>query len=191
MYQAAASHAGKVDAQPDFQVRRGSDFQDATLETTGRKSKFAIVCVPLIFVFIIQQAYGFKSIQNIVRKLKRGKNIYDYVEIMACPQGKYLDYELTMTSNQGCNNGGGQILPGRTYTNSQEEILADTQTAYDTIRWTDVLVVITSNCQKGLSMHSQTKMSMYCLQICALRPTCRGPFFIRTIIMWNRLLYPI
>jgi iron only hydrogenase large subunit-like protein len=41
------------------------------------------------------QAYGFRNIQNIIRKIKQGKCEYDYVELMACPSG--------------CVNGGGQI----------------------------------------------------------------------------------
>ena len=41
------------------------------------------------------QAYGFRNIQNVMRKIKQGKCDYDYVEIMACPSG--------------CINGGGQI----------------------------------------------------------------------------------
>ncbi|KAI8983512.1 iron hydrogenase [Pilobolus umbonatus] len=40
-------------------------------------------------------AYGFRNIQNIVRKIKSGKCTYHYVEIMACPGG--------------CGNGGGQL----------------------------------------------------------------------------------
>jgi len=36
-------------------------------------------------------AYGFRNIQNIVRKLSQGrhdtKRVYDFVEIMACPSG--------------------------------------------------------------------------------------------------------
>ncbi|KAG1148411.1 hypothetical protein G6F37_000417 [Rhizopus arrhizus] len=42
-------------------------------------------------------AYGFRNIQNLVRKIKQGKCIYHYVEVMACPGG--------------CANGGGQIIP--------------------------------------------------------------------------------
>jgi len=41
------------------------------------------------------QAYGFRNIQNIMRKIKQGKCDYDFVELMACPSG--------------CINGGGQI----------------------------------------------------------------------------------
>ena len=41
------------------------------------------------------QAYGFRNIQTLVQKLKRGVCEYDYVEVMACPSG--------------CLNGGGQV----------------------------------------------------------------------------------
>ena len=41
------------------------------------------------------QAYGFRNIQNVMRKIKQGKCDYDYVELMACPSG--------------CTNGGGQV----------------------------------------------------------------------------------
>lgn len=40
-------------------------------------------------------AYGFRNIQNIVRKVKTGKSNYHFVEVMACPGG--------------CINGGGQL----------------------------------------------------------------------------------
>ena len=39
--------------------------------------------------------YGFRNIQSLMLKMKRGKAVYDFVEIMACPSG--------------CVNGGGQI----------------------------------------------------------------------------------
>jgi len=34
-------------------------------------------------------AYGFRNIQNIVPKVKRGKLPYDFVEVMACPSGRH------------------------------------------------------------------------------------------------------
>ena len=34
-------------------------------------------------------ANGFRNIQNIIQKIKRGKMTYDFVEIMACPSGKF------------------------------------------------------------------------------------------------------
>lgn len=40
-------------------------------------------------------AYGFRSLQSVLRKIRRGDISYDYIELMACPGG--------------CNNGGGQI----------------------------------------------------------------------------------
>lgn len=43
----------------------------------------------------VAKCYGFRNIQNLVRKLKQTNCDYDYVEIMACPSG--------------CINGGGQI----------------------------------------------------------------------------------
>uniref|UniRef100_A0A915B889 Iron hydrogenase large subunit C-terminal domain-containing protein n=2 Tax=Parascaris univalens TaxID=6257 RepID=A0A915B889_PARUN len=43
----------------------------------------------------VAKCYGFRNIQNLVQKMKRGKAEYDYVEVMACPAG--------------CANGGGQI----------------------------------------------------------------------------------
>lgn len=42
-------------------------------------------------------AYGFRNIQSILAKARRGKCRYNFVEVMACPSG--------------CVNGGGQIKP--------------------------------------------------------------------------------
>ena len=54
----------------------------ASASCKGRKLKFA-------------RAYGFRNIQSIMMKLRRGTCDLDFVEIMACPSG--------------CNNGGGQM----------------------------------------------------------------------------------
>lgn len=62
---------------------RNKDFQEVTLEQEGQ--------VLLRFA----TAYGFRNIQNLVQKLKRGRCPYHYVEVMACPAG--------------CLNGGGQL----------------------------------------------------------------------------------
>lgn len=54
---------------------RNQDFQEVIIEKDGLPAlRFAI-------------AYGFRNIQNVVQKIKRGKLPYDYVEIMACPSG--------------------------------------------------------------------------------------------------------
>lgn len=57
-------------------VFRNHDFREVSLEKDGKVLlKFAI-------------ANGFRNIQNLVQKLKRGKSQYHYVEVMACPAGK-------------------------------------------------------------------------------------------------------
>ncbi|KAG9297533.1 hypothetical protein G9A89_001473 [Geosiphon pyriformis] len=62
---------------------RNKDFKEVTLEIEGKSVlKFA-------------SAYGFRNIQNLVRKIKNGNSPYHYVEVMACPSG--------------CINGGGQL----------------------------------------------------------------------------------
>uniref|UniRef100_A0A8C0Q595 Cytosolic iron-sulfur assembly component 3 n=2 Tax=Canis lupus familiaris TaxID=9615 RepID=A0A8C0Q595_CANLF len=66
-----------------YRPLRNKDFQEVTLEKEGR--------VLLHFA----AAYGFRNIQNLVQKLKRGRCPYHYVEVMACPAG--------------CLNGGGQL----------------------------------------------------------------------------------
>eukprot|EP00252_Welwitschia_mirabilis_P004068 TRINITY_DN1424_c0_g1_i1.p1 TRINITY_DN1424_c0_g1~~TRINITY_DN1424_c0_g1_i1.p1 ORF type:complete len:474 (-),score=76.94 TRINITY_DN1424_c0_g1_i1:450-1871(-) len=69
----------------DFKILRNTDFREISLEVNGSPVlKFAL-------------CYGFRNLQNIVRKIKAGKCEYHYVEVMACPAG--------------CLNGGGQIKP--------------------------------------------------------------------------------
>eukprot|EP00056_Hartaetosiga_gracilis_P003839 m.67888 g.67888 ORF g.67888 m.67888 type:complete len:481 (-) comp11600_c0_seq1:872-2314(-) len=63
--------------------RRGVDFQEYILNIDGEVKLSAA------------KVYGFKGIQTIVKRIKKNKCSYDYIEIMACPKG--------------CNNGGGQI----------------------------------------------------------------------------------
>eukprot|EP00475_Leptophrys_vorax_P026207 TRINITY_DN3683_c0_g2_i1.p1 TRINITY_DN3683_c0_g2~~TRINITY_DN3683_c0_g2_i1.p1 ORF type:complete len:523 (-),score=143.77 TRINITY_DN3683_c0_g2_i1:55-1599(-) len=67
--------------------KKNPDLQEVELVIDGEvKLRFA-------------KAYGFRNIQNLVRKLKNpkmfGTKKYDYVEVMACPSG--------------CLNGGGQL----------------------------------------------------------------------------------
>ncbi|CAG8720999.1 6445_t:CDS:2, partial [Racocetra fulgida] len=67
---------------------RNKDFKEISLEVDGKPLlKFA-------------SAYGFRNIQNIVRKIKSGNSPYHYIEVMACPSG--------------CINGGGQLKPNET-----------------------------------------------------------------------------
>eukprot|EP00045_Choanoeca_perplexa_P014354 m.168411 g.168411 ORF g.168411 m.168411 type:complete len:473 (-) comp16651_c0_seq2:1837-3255(-) len=89
-----------------LKMKRDIDFQEADL-TNDQIGKLSFAL-----------ANGFKSIQNIVRRIKRRKCPYDYVEIMACPRG--------------CNNGGGQLKAETTAASSDEQ-LAKTQAAYDQV----------------------------------------------------------
>lgn len=59
-----------------FHSFRNPDFREVSLDVEGKTVlKFAI-------------ANGFRNIQNLVQKLKRGKVQYHFVEVMACPSGK-------------------------------------------------------------------------------------------------------
>uniref|UniRef100_A0A671M2G0 Nuclear prelamin A recognition factor-like n=1 Tax=Sinocyclocheilus anshuiensis TaxID=1608454 RepID=A0A671M2G0_9TELE len=85
-----------------FFFKRNKDFQEVTLEKDGQ--------VLLQFAAV----YGFRNIQNLVQKLKRGKSPYHFVEVMACPSG--------------CLNGGGQLKPSSDQTN--KELLQQVEELY-------------------------------------------------------------
>ncbi|NXA77794.1 NARFL factor, partial [Thryothorus ludovicianus] len=94
-------HVGSIHYKP----LKNKDFQEVTLERDGE--------VLLHFAL----AYGFRNIQNLVQKLKRGKCPYHYVEVMACPSGSL--------------NGGGQIkLEGE----SSKEELQQVERLYGSLR---------------------------------------------------------
>ncbi|KAG2455217.1 NARFL factor, partial [Polypterus senegalus] len=63
-------------------------------------------------------AYGFRNIQNLVQKLKRGKSPYHFVEVMACPSG--------------CLNGGGQIRANAGETS--KELLQRVEELYNSVQ---------------------------------------------------------
>ncbi|XP_061339825.1 protein NAR1 isoform X2 [Gastrolobium bilobum] len=84
-YAAKTLFGRQIDDPLNFKNIKNSDFQEVTLEVEGKTVlKFAL-------------CYGFRNLQNVVRKLKTGKCDYHFLEIMACPSG--------------CLNGGGQIKP--------------------------------------------------------------------------------
>ncbi|KAL1778682.1 nuclear prelamin A recognition factor [Sigmodon hispidus] len=58
-----------------YRALRNKDFHEVTLEKNGE--------VLLRFA----AAYGFRNIQNIILKLKKGKFPYHFVEVLACPRG--------------------------------------------------------------------------------------------------------
>ena len=67
----------ELDAKLELRNLRNPDFQEGVLEKDGK----------IVLRFAI--ANGFRNIQNLVQKLKRGKCSYHYVEVMACPSGKF------------------------------------------------------------------------------------------------------
>ncbi|GMH37843.1 hypothetical protein BSKO_05727 [Bryopsis sp. KO-2023] len=81
---------------------RNADFKEIALEVDGSEGlRFAL-------------AYGFRNIQTLVRKVKRGISQYHYVEVMACPSG--------------CLNGGGQGKPRKQQ--SALDLLKSVEEAY-------------------------------------------------------------
>uniref|UniRef100_A0A8C4SF00 Nuclear prelamin A recognition factor-like protein n=1 Tax=Erpetoichthys calabaricus TaxID=27687 RepID=A0A8C4SF00_ERPCA len=89
-----------------YKVLKNKDFQEVTLEKEGETLlRFAI-------------AYGFRNIQNLVQKLKRGKSPYHFVEVMACPSG--------------CLNGGGQIRANTGETS--KELLQRVEELYNSVQ---------------------------------------------------------
>ncbi|XP_019439994.1 PREDICTED: protein NAR1 [Lupinus angustifolius] len=84
-YAAKTLFGRQIDGPLNFRNIRNSDFQEVTLEVEEKTVLRFALC------------YGFRNLQNVVRKLKTGKCDYHFLEIMACPSG--------------CLNGGGQIKP--------------------------------------------------------------------------------
>lgn len=100
-------HAAKVlfnqeVAKLEYKNLRNPDFREVILEKDGA----------VVLRFAI--ANGFRNIQNLVQKLKRGKSSYHYVEVMACPSG--------------CLNGGAQIRPEKGQ--QQRELTAELEQMY-------------------------------------------------------------
>lgn len=83
-----------------YKTLRNDDFKEIVLEKEGK----------VLLHFAI--ANGFKNIQNLVQKLKKGKSSYHFVEVMACPSG--------------CLNGGAQVrsksLTAKEVSNSLEKM---------------------------------------------------------------------
>lgn len=62
----------------EYKPLRNPDFKEVILEKNGQ----------ILLRFAI--ANGFRNIQNLVQKLKRGKSTYHFVEVMACPSGESI-----------------------------------------------------------------------------------------------------
>lgn len=74
------------------------------------------------------RVYGFRNIQNLVRKMKSNKCNYDYVEVMACPSG--------------CANGGAQIRAETA--EERDRVLSSVEEVFSTLvedAWPEMLDV--------------------------------------------------
>ena len=98
-------HGVRVTAPISYTTLRNADFKEAALEVDGR------------VVLRVAAVYGFRNIQNLLRKIKLRKSEYHYVEIMACPSG--------------CLNGGGQLKPDQGGTaRTAKQLLEEVERAY-------------------------------------------------------------
>ncbi|KAJ2003723.1 Cytosolic Fe-S cluster assembly factor nar1 [Coemansia thaxteri] len=89
-------------------VRNQSDHREISLlDPTTRKPCLQFAAV-----------YGFRHLQNLVRKLKSGRAVYHYIEVAACPSA--------------CSNGGGQIQPEDPSPAAKKQWVADTERTYVT-----------------------------------------------------------
>ncbi|XP_038598016.1 nuclear prelamin A recognition factor [Tachyglossus aculeatus] len=87
VFKHAAKELFDMDVQEiTYRTLKNKDFQEVTLERDGEVLlRFAAAC-------------GFRNIQNLVLKMKRGRFPYHFVEVLACPRG--------------CLNGKGQMAAG-------------------------------------------------------------------------------
>lgn len=102
----------------EFKALRNPDFREITLEKDGQ----------VVLRFAI--ANGFRNIQNLVQKLKRGRSVYHFVEVMACPSG--------------CLNGGAQIRPEQG--TSTRELCSQLEEMYKALPASKV----DANCDEGV-----------------------------------------
>lgn len=95
---------GRVEME---KVSRSGDVRAVTVESKDgtRRLRFGT-------------AYGFRSLQSVLRKVRRGECDYDYIELMACPGG--------------CNNGGGQVPVVAGDKKVMAEQLAEVEAVYAT-----------------------------------------------------------
>jgi len=98
------------DPSIEYRICRNSDMKefDHTID-----SKKVLRC---------GKAYGFRNIQNIMRKIKSGTCPYQIIEIQACPSG--------------CLNGGGQIKPSQTVS-AKEHIAHVSEKYHQNVQCTD------------------------------------------------------
>lgn len=99
LFKYAAERLHKVDLwglkQLPYKVGRNPDVAEVDLSHFTAAAATEIHGVGGARMLKFGRAYGFRNIQSVLLKMRRGVCDLDYVEVMACPGG--------------CNNGGGQI----------------------------------------------------------------------------------
>uniref|UniRef100_A0A6B2L3G2 Iron hydrogenase large subunit C-terminal domain-containing protein n=1 Tax=Arcella intermedia TaxID=1963864 RepID=A0A6B2L3G2_9EUKA len=105
VYRTAAKELWGINVQEVvLKPGKNTDFMEVDLEVEGK------------VVLKFARANGFRNIQNIVRRLKRNKKEFDFVEIMACPGG--------------CTNGGGQIRSADSDNQEAKKLLSQVNATY-------------------------------------------------------------
>ncbi|CAI5479008.1 unnamed protein product [Closterium sp. Yama58-4] len=88
----------------EWQAVRNADMRECSVAVEGQP------------VLRVACAYGFRNIQNVLRRAKQGRCPYHYVEVMACPGG--------------CLNGGGQRPPEQRKAQPTRSYLQDLEAHY-------------------------------------------------------------
>ncbi|CAI5507575.1 unnamed protein product [Closterium sp. Naga37s-1] len=88
----------------EWQAVRNADMRECSVAVDGQP------------VLRVACAYGFRNIQNVLRRAKQGRCPYHYVEVMACPGG--------------CLNGGGQRPPEQRKAQPTRSYLQDLEAHY-------------------------------------------------------------
>lgn len=78
------------DAQLEMKALRNEDLQETHVHKDG------------VHVLSAAKAYGFRNIQNLIRKLKAGNCPYDVIEVMACPSGVHSHCFLKRLNGMHC-----------------------------------------------------------------------------------------